>query len=259
MKSAAKSTHLILLTLCAGLLGLLLRMVLYTDAMEETGLLLSGHWTRSGLLGLSVLLFALLGAGCAFLAAPCNPAGRLPALTAGAGCFLCAAGFLMTALADRKYVEGGLDSVSVLLGFAAAAALVFIGIHRCIGRRPHYLSHTAVCLAFAVRMVSQYRFWSSDPQLSDYSFYMLSHVALMLTAYHVAACDAGIDGYKKPWFFGLLGIYCCLLAAYRCTSSLFMGLCAVWVLTNLPFFRPRKKRAKKPVPSEPAGENRAQP
>lgn len=244
MKLQFKFIQLQLFTLSAGLLGILLRVVLFTTGIDENGLLVSGHWARSGLLALSVLVCLVLAPGCAFGAVPGKHPGRSRSLVAGAGCFLCAAGFLMSALADRRHISGGVDALSVVFGFVCAGALVFIGIHRCIGRIPHFSAHTLVSLGFATRMVCQYRFWSSDPQLSDYCFYMLSHVALMLTSYHWAANDAGLDGFRKLRFFGLLSVYFCMVSVYGSKSGLFMALCAIWVLTNLPFCSGKNPGAK---------------
>ena len=233
MKAQTKLIHLQLLTLSAGLLGILLRIVLYTTAMDETGMLLSGHWTRSGLLVLSVLVVLLLAAGCRFLALPAKQPGRPASLAAGFSCFLCAGGFLMNVLTNRPTFNGGTDYVSLVLTLLAAAGLVFIGIHRCIGRTPHYLAHTLVCLSFALQMIGQYRLWSSEPQLSDYCFQMLALVSLMLTSYHWASHDSGAGGDRRLRFYGLLSIFFSLVSVYGSTSGPFMGLCALWVMTNL--------------------------
>lgn len=234
MKNTFKPLYLKLIALSGGLLGALLRIVLYTTAIDGTGLLQRGHWARTGLLALSVLLCVLLAAGCRLVPGSKHGKEQPQSLIAGIGCFLGAGGFLMTALSDRTAAVSGLDQVSVILSLLSAAALVYVGIHRCIGRKPSFAAHGLVCISFALRMVCQYRLWSSDPQLSDYNFYMLSHVGLMLTGYHFAALDAGEEQHRRLWFFGLISIFFCLTSLYGNMSGLFMLLCALWVLTNLP-------------------------
>ena len=233
MKAQTKLIHLQLLTLSAALLGALLRIVLYSTAMDETGMLLSGHWTRTGLLVLSLATVLLLAAGCRLLPIPAKQPGRPASLLAGFGCFLCAGGFLMNILKNRPVFNGGTDYAALILSLLAAAGLVFIGIHRCIGRTPHYLAHTTVCLSFALQMIGQYRLWSSKPQLPDYCFQILALVSLMLTSYHWASRDSGAGGDRKLRFYGLLSVFFSMVSLYGNESGLFMALCALWVITNL--------------------------
>ena len=232
MKLHVKFSQLQLLTLSAAVLGLLLRIVLFTTGMDQKGMLISGHWSTTGLLALSVMICGLLIPGCALLSDSGQVPGRFHRLVAGAGCFGAAGGFL---LFPASFTAGNIPGTA--LSFVCAASLVFIGIHRCIGRRPHFLAHVAVCLGFAIRMVSQYRIWSSDPQLADYCFYMISLVTLMLTAYHSAAFDAGMGGFRRLRFFGLISVYFCAVSLWGSDYSLFTVLCGFWVLTNLPCFQ----------------------
>ena len=236
MKLKFKFSQLQLAALSAGLLGFLLRSVLYTTALDEQGLLVAGHWTQPFLLALSVLILVLAGFGCLLLPLPAKTPGRIQSLMAGAGCFAGAAGFLIVGLGNRLQISGALDRASLLLSFAAAAGLVFVGIHRCIGRKPHFAAHLAVCLALAIRMISQYRHWSSAPQLADYSFLILALVTLMLTAYHAASIDAGVSGWRLSRFYGLMAVFFSMVSAYGASDPL-IPLCGLWALTNLPFFR----------------------
>ena len=233
MKLQVKFSQLQLLTLSAAVLGLLLRIVLFTTGMDHKGMLISGHWARMALLALSFMICGLLIPGCALLADSGQIPGRFRCLMAGAGCFGAAAAFLMSPIS----LAAGPEFLGTCLSFLCAAAFVFIGIHRCIGRQPHFIVHVAVCLGFAIRMVSQYRIWSSDPQLSDYCFYMISLVALMLTAYHCAAYDAGMGGFRRLRFFGLMSVYFCAVSLWGSDYCLFSVLCGFWVLTNLPCFQ----------------------
>lgn len=233
MKLHVKFSQLQLLTLSAAVLGLLLRIVLFTTGMDQKGMLISGHWSTTGLLALSVMICGLLIPGCALLSDSGQIPGRFHRLAAGAGCFGAAAAFLMSPVSPAS----GSVLPATCLGFLCATAFVFIGINRCLGKQPHFLAHVAVCLGFAIRMVSQYRLWSSDPQLADYCFYMISLVALMLTAYHSAAFDAGMGGFRRLRFFGLISVYFCAVSLWGSDYSLFTGLCGFWVLTNLPCFQ----------------------
>ena len=236
MKLKFKFSQLQLAALSAGLLGFLLRSVLYTTALDEQGLLVAGHWTQPLLLALSVLVIVLFALGCLLLPKPANTPGRLQSLAAGFGCFVGAAGFLSVAIFKDFSAPGIFNLSSGVFSIAAAASLVFIGIHRCIGRAPHFAAHLLVCLAMGIRMISQYRLWSSAPQIADYCFLILALVTLMLSAYHAASIDAGVSGWRLSRFYGLMAVFFSMVSAYGASDPL-IPLCGLWALTNLPFFR----------------------
>ena len=105
-------------------------------------------------------------------------------------------------------------------------------------------------------MVSRYQMWSSDPQLQDYCFYLTAYVALMLTAYHHAAFDAGMGSHKLLWFFSLAAMYlCCLSLKGNADTVLLLG-CGVWAFTNLTHLtvRPRRQRPALDLSEDPAEE-----
>lgn len=234
MEHKANQTKLKALILCAGLLGAELRMVLYTTAMDHKGLLIAGHWAATAVLVLTFLVLGVLVFCCRRIRGPQDyrdsyPASLIPAL----GSLICAVGFLVTGLGDLKEVTLSLDRIAAWLSILSAAALVYAALCRALGKCPFFGAHALVCITFALRMVCQYRLWSSDPQLQDYVFYMLSHVGLMLTAYHLSAFDAGLGHHRTLWFLGLASTYLSLLSVYGCKNRLFMLCCALWALTCL--------------------------
>jgi len=234
MEHKASQTKLKLLILCAGLLGAELRMVLYATAIDRKGLLIDGHWAATAVLVLTFLVLGMLVFCCRRIRGPQDyrdsyPASLIPAL----GSLICALGFLVTGLRDLKEVTLSLDRIAAWLSILSAAALVYAALCRALGKRPFFGAHALVCITFALRMVCQYRLWSSDPQLQDYVFYMLSHVGLMLTAYHLSAFDAGLGHHRTLWFLGLASTYLSLLSVYGCKNRLFMLCCALWALTCL--------------------------
>lgn len=229
----------------AGLLGALLRCILYLTGTDEKGLLVTGHWAHIAIWLLTAAVAAVLIPVCIKLRGPEEYADCYGASFPGcAGSFAAAAAFLLTALPEWNAALTPLDSAAAGLSLAAAGCLVYTGICRLQQRRPHSFAHSIVCICFAVRMVCQYRVWSSDPQLLDYCFYMAAHVGLMLTAYHLAAFDAGMGSHRMLWLFGLATVYFSLLCLWGGSHSLLMLCCAVWVLTNLTELNPRKRRVR---------------
>lgn len=229
----------------AGLLGALLRCILYLTGTDEKGLLVTGHWAHIAIWLLTAAAAGALILGCVKLRGPEEYADCYPASYLGCGgCFAAAAAFLLTALPEWNAARTPLDSAAAGLSLAAAGCLVYTGICRLHQRKPHCFAHCVVCICFAVRMVCQYRVWSSDPQLLDYCFYMAAHVGLMLTAYHLAAFDAGMGSHRMLWLFGLSTVYFCLLCLWGGSHSLLMLCGAVWVLTNLTELKVRRRRVR---------------
>lgn len=229
--SANRIKYLIAAT---GLLGLLLRVLLYTAGRDDTGLLVRGHWAGTALLILSAaaalgirILIRPLPAAAGSAASPPSPLGAIGAIA------------MALALILSPGSAGAEDSMSLaetVLRFASAIALVIIGICRFRGSKPNFLLHSILCLYLAIRLVCQYRIWSADPQLQDYIYFLAAHVALMLTCYQFAAFDAGMGNLRRLWVFGLASVYLCAVSLWGEGAPLLMVCCGIWVFTNLnPF------------------------
>ncbi len=245
MNGSTKSKQLRSVVFTAGILGALLRTLLYLSGTDEKGLLQSGHWTYYALLALCVAVGAVILLTCRTLTGPKKYARAFPTSVAGAiGCLLCALGFVSAAMADRQHLESTIDLAAMVMSYVSAAALVYIGICRALRAKPYFIAHAALCVCFAMRMVCQYRLWSADPQLMDYLFVMLALICLMLTSYQFAAFDAEMGSHRALWVLGLLSVFFSLVGLYGAREPLFSALCAVWVLTNLTNLRRRRVRPK---------------
>lgn len=241
----------------AGALGALLRTILYTTGTDEQGLLVTGHWAGIALWTLTALIAVVLVLACRNIQGPeqyrdCYPVSAFSA----AGSILCAVGFLISGISGWSAAASGLDFAVVILSLLSAAALAYVAFCRLTRRKPLSLCHGVVCVCFALRMVCQYREWSSDPQLQDYCFYMLAHVGLMLTAFHMAAFDAGMGRHRTLWLTGLTSCYFCLLCLWGSRDPLFMALSGLWALTGLTSLtaRPRRVRPALKLKDEPQEE-----
>jgi hypothetical protein len=94
---------------------------------------------------------------------------------------------------------------------------------------------------FALRVICLYRFWSSDPQLQDYVFYLGAYVALMLCAYHHAAFDADMEKHGSLWFWSMAAVYLCCLALPNSQDG-YLPFLGIWVITNTPRLQNPKQR-----------------
>lgn len=241
MKHSVKPGLLKLFALSAGLLGLMLRLVLYFTAVDQKGMLIAGHWAGVSQWVLTALVVVLIFVLTAGMDGPTGHKAVRPApIPAALGCFALAAAIgcdALAALADFPHATtmGALILAWAgwALKFLSAAALVCTGICRVTGRKSWLLSHALLSAFFAVRMVSQYQQWSADPQMLDYVFHLCAFVALMLTAYHQAAFDADMGRHRPLWLLSLVAVYLCALSLVPGTDPWLMLASGFWALTNL--------------------------
>lgn len=255
MKLSVKPNQLKYLILGAGGLGLILRAVLYATGVDEKGLLVSGHWAHFALWVLTALVFAALWLFTKEIQGPEAYRDCFPASTVrGIGAFAAAVMILITTLSGLSAIADRLDIIVTVLGAASALCLAYVGYCRLCGIKPGFLAHVVLCLFFALRMVCQYRAWSSDPQLMDYCFYLGAYVALMLTAYHHAAFDAGMGKHRVLWVLSLASVYLCAVSVSGGQDLPFLLGTLAWSLTALPSLtaKPRRKRPSLVMDREPS-------
>lgn len=211
MKISRKTNLLLPCALGFGVLGLVLRWLLKTVAVDSQGLLLRGHgltWAVclvpvAALVVLGQLLRGLDGAnGYAQNFQPSLPAA-LGALTSAAACLWTA----VTAVGE--------DSTTLLwklLGYAACVVLLVWAWCRYRGRTVPTVCGLVVCLFFLAQLVAHYRGWSADPQVMDYLFDLVATMFLMLFSYYCAAFSAGIGSRRMQLLTGLGAVCLCLIA-----------------------------------------------
>lgn len=257
MKFKMQPKHLKFAVLGAGLAALALRAALYAAAIDGRGLFVPNHPLSIALWGLSVFVLAALlllsPSGNSAAYADAYPAS-VPAFL---GCVAAAAGLAVSAVLGFGEFQSVLDIFIWVLGLGAAAALVCIGVCRLLRAKPYFLLHAVVCVYLMLRLVSLYRRWSADPCLQDYFFYLMAHLALMLTAYHHAAFDAAMGKHRALWGVSLAGVYLSCAALYGCEEPLLMAGCAAWCFTNLTSLRARARRTRPALKLEESGEQEA--
>lgn len=245
MKRSVKPELLKFLILGAGGLALAFRAALYSTGMDEKGLLVSGHWA-----GIAIWLLTALTAGALLILTrsiqgPEQYQDAHPAsFTAALGALALAAGLGITTISEFAEFTGILRLLVWILGLGAAVSMGYISLCRMTGGKPLFLCHGIVCIYFALRMVSQYQLWSSNPQLQDYVFYLGAHVALMLHAYHQAAFDADLGSHRGLWVSALAAVYLCCLSLRGTADMILLLSAGIWAFTgttNLTV-RPRRQR-----------------
>ena len=235
MKYSVKPGLLKLFTLSAGLLGLLLRLVLFSTAVDEKGLLMAGHWAGvSEWVLTGLVLVAVFGLTRVFHGSGTSRYDYPVSIGAGLGCLVLGGTILVSSIRALANPPSSIaDLVCLILSFLTVIALLAIAVCRFAGAKPLFLLHGVLCAYFAISMVGQYQQWSSDPQLQDYAFCLCAYLALMLTAYHLAAFDASMGSHRSLWLMGLVAVYLCCLGLQCVTDAPLLLAAGFWALTNL--------------------------
>ena len=224
----------LLLTAGAGLLGLLLRVLLYRTGFDGKGILSASNPLHLICLGLTAAMAVYLffrvrrTAGSAE-----NHTLRLPAGVL-AGVLL-----LLYGIGQLTALSGPLTALRCALALAGALAMVLSVCIRVRSGTMHMVCHGLICVFFALDMLCRYRGWSGNPQLPDYCFHVLAGVCLSLCSYHRLALDTGLGKHRSHSFACLMALYLCLLCLAGPESREFYLGGALWAAACL--FTPEKE------------------
>ncbi len=238
MKKMFRATYLPLFTLLAGVIGFALRLWLFGAGIDEKGLLIAGHPAGILVWILTALVMAMLALSTRKLDAVAKYSMLFPrSAFAGIGCILGAAGLLYVNIRELLQVQDVITIVTLILGLAAAVALLLLGACRWQGKRPAFWLHSVMTVYFMLHLISQYRLWSAESELQIYFFPLLASVFLMLTAYHGTVLDAE-KGSRRWYVFTSLSalFFCCL--SLQGTSWPFYLTMGLWLGTGLCTLKP---------------------
>lgn len=236
------------LTLAAGLAGFILRMLMLSLGYDQLGVQISGHWTYISLWALSLvtlagLAFLSTGMGNRRSAAENLPASLPAAIGSGIAGGLLFVQCLIELLGQSEPLDI-FDLVVRVLGLVAGGLIVFGGYLRRTGRASAPAG-MAITLFFALRLVSQFRGWSSDPMLGDYGFSLLACICTMLAAYYLAGFPLNEGRRRLCIFFSMAAVFfsCICLAD---PEGWIMSLSVIlWLLTGgCTLSRPRPPRRR---------------
>jgi len=224
---------------CLGLVLLGLRTALYAVALDEKNLLVSGHvlswliWAAAAACLVSASM-AVLRTKDLGVVPVCAPVAAL-----GDAIFAAAIGIAVISLGTPFSV---VEKIRMVLGYLSVPCLCYSAFCRMKGKPVFFGCFAAVCVFFALYLVSFYRVWSSNPQLQDYVFTMLTCVTVTIFAYQNAAHAVG-SGNVKVWLgSGLLAISFGIAAVWGGEHPALYLAGAVWVLTEFLSDRTRDRK-----------------
>ncbi|MBO5836458.1 MAG: HD domain-containing protein [Oscillospiraceae bacterium] len=215
MKNAEKQTPLSLASLLAGALGCILYLSLRLLGTDSRGFIQTGH-------PVAILLFLLTAATLVGLAISLRQFKGTPSynhifpadLLGAIGHFVAAGGALLTGILTAVSQADIINILGAIAGILAAGSFVYMGLCRMEKLSPNFNLYIAVVPFFIFNLVSQYRFWSNEPEILRYVFLLLGNIFLMITVYYRACLFAGRNARS-------------IYAFFHCGSIFFCGVCTV--------------------------------
>ena len=213
-----------------GAVLLALRLRLYIVAVDEKNLLVSGHM-------LSWLIWAVTAAALILAVTAALRTKETDTLPVSSPVAALGDGLFAIAIAITVFAMGTpasvLEKVRMAAGYLCVPCLGYAAFCRAKGKPVFFGCFAVVCVFFALYLVSCYRLWSSNPQLQDYVFAMLTCAAVTIFAYQSAALAAGI-GSKCLWLAaGMLTVAFGIAAVCQAENGLLYMAAAGWALTGL--------------------------
>lgn len=239
MKQLLRSRSLPLFPAAAGVLGLLLRLWLFS-AIDEKGLLPDRHFADTAVFLLTAVVLGLL-----FLITR-KPMSRpvrkgVPALAGILGCALGGIGFLCTGLRNFSAYSARFSGIAVLAGIVGGLVLLAMAVLKYFRKRVHYGFPAILTVCLMLDTAAQCQVWGAASQLQEYFFPLMASIFLILTAYHATFLAARRGKPKWLAFFsqGALFFSCTCLNTTHWT--LYLGM-LFWAASQLyPCIRKRKE------------------
>lgn len=239
MKQLLRSHSLPVLPAAAGILGLLLRIWLFS-AIDEKGLLPAKHFADTAVFLLTAIVLGIL-----FLITQ-TPLSRpvrkgVPALAGILGCAMGGIGFLCTGLRSFSAHAVRFSGIAALAGIVGGLALLAMAVLKYFRKRVGYGFPAIATVCLMLDTVAQCQVWGAASQLQEYFFPLMASVFLILTAYHATFLAAGRGKPKWLAFFSQGALFFCCTCLNTAHWTLYLGM-LFWAAAQLyPCIRKRKE------------------
>lgn len=252
LKNPIQPKTLPVFSLCLGLVGLVLQIILLSTGLDGKGLLITGSlpeicsWILTGC-SLLILLLGIRDLGGIPRGSRLFPASPLAAIGT------CVGGAGIAHAAIRSLLSSGsfVYLISAIAGFASVLCLAALAYCRWKGQAITLFVRMPIILFFTMYSLCEYRIWTASTQLMEYAFPMLAIVFLLLTSYHRAALEVRMNGRRSYVFCNLAALYFSLLAVPH--NPIFYLAMAVWMLSDTCSLQQLVRRPR-PAVQEPQSE-----
>lgn len=239
MKQLLRSYSLPVFPAAAGILGLLLRIWLFS-ARDEKGLLPARHFADTAVFLLTAVVLGIL-----FLITQ-KPMTRpvrkgVPHLAGILGCAIGGIGFLCTGLRNFSAHTARFSGIAALAGIAGGLVLLAMAVLKYFHKRAGYGFPAIATVCLMLDTVAQCQVWGAASQLQEYFFPLMASVFLILTAYYATFLAAGREKPKWLAFFSQGALFLCCTCLNTNHWTLYLGM-LFWATAQLyPCIRKRKE------------------
>ena len=239
MKQPFRSRLLPLFTVGAGIVGLLLRIWLFS-AIDEKGLLPAKHFADTALFILSAITLGVVFLAGRAMEPPVMPKA-LPRVMAATGSLLGGIGLLLTGLGSISVYSVRFAGIAVIANIAGGIALLAMAVLLFLRKKPPYVLPTILTAALMLDTISQCQLWGTEPQLQSYFFPLMAAVFLILTAYQLTLRIAGSAKPDLLVFFSQSALFFCCTCLNTDRWLLSLGL-LFWAAATLysPIQKPKE-------------------
>jgi len=239
MKYPFRSHILPRFTIGAGILGLLLRLWLFS-AEDDKGLLPTSHFAGVTLYILSAFVLLVLFLSTRKLT-PRRVSRQFVRLSTTYSCLLGGLGLALNAAFQLSSSEVRLAWLATAASLAGTLVMVVMAILCFTRKRIPYIFPAFISVVMALEAIAQCQAWGAEPQVQIYFFPLLASVFLILTAYCNTLMTARQPIAKRLAFFSQGALYFCILSLNSSQWMLYLGM-LFWAASQIyPCTRFKKK------------------
>ena len=239
MKNPFRSHILPYFTIGAGVLGLLLRLWLFS-AVDEKGLLPTGHFADAMLYILSGIVLLVLFLATRTLS-PRRISKQFFRFSTACGCLLGGLGLALNAAFQLSSSSVRLAWLATAISMAGAVVMILMAILRFTRKRIPYTLPAFICLVMAIETIAQCQVWGAEPQVQKYFFPLLASIFLILTAFHRTESAVKQSASRSLVFFSQGALYFCILSLNSRQWMLYLGMLFWAAVQMYPCIRFKKK------------------
>lgn len=238
MKHPSRSNLLPLFPALAGVLGLILRIWLFST-IDEKGLLPAKHIADTLLYILTAVTLGILFLATRDLRSIRNGSARLTSIL---GCILGSAGLLFTGLLYLSNTAAQFSAIAAAACIAGSITLLAMAILMFLRKDISYGFGAILTVCLILYTVTNCKSWGTVSQLQEYFFPLMAAIFLILSAYHFTLLSASQGKPQQLAFFSQGALFFCCVCLNTVQWPLYLGMLC-WAAVQLYLCIPAQKEA----------------
>jgi len=237
----------LLLSIGVGILGLLLRLVLFSAGVDSEKLLPSYHSASVASVVLAVAYFVFLAVTTVRTKKDTPDMSGACGIVAACGSVIAAIGIAFLGLYALRNPAHPMFLLLFFVSIPCAFCFLYVAWLQLSKKECNTLLYCGITIFFFVYPLAQYQSFSAQSQPQYYLFSVLCSVCLMLTVYH-RACLQARRAYGRIYrFFAHSALTLSLFCLADDNWPFYLAM-ALWLVTELFLMQAQKEQAGMPLP-----------